>query len=83
MNRLTNNTIIQYLENPHAIRQAINVKESLTGRQPSFLTLTFYITFIYDIFVALIQKNPCAARLEDNILVVQGGDEVGMEKKRC
>jgi len=36
----------QHLNNPHVIHQAIGVKEALIGRQPSFLTLTFYITFI-------------------------------------
>ena len=36
-NQLTNNTNIQHLENPHAIRQAIDVKE-VFRRQPSILT---------------------------------------------
>ena len=46
MKRLTNNTIIQHLDNPHAILQAIDVKEVLTGRQPNFQTY-----FLCDIHV--------------------------------
>ena len=38
MNRLT---IIQHHDNPHAVRQTIDVKEALTRRQHSILTLTF------------------------------------------
>jgi len=40
-NRLTNNTNMQHLGNPHAICQAIDIKKALIGKQPNFITLNF------------------------------------------